>query len=175
MESLFIDVFTTRVDTIYGVTYLTLAPEHDLVDKITTPEQKAKVDAYIQYAKNKSELDRQADVKTVTGEFTGAYAINPLNNALIPIWIGEYVLAGYGTGAVMAVPSSDTRDYAFAKHFDLPIIAVQEGPKTDITKEDFDPKAGTMINSDFLNGLDVKTALDAMTQKVEELKVGYGK
>ncbi|TAF72315.1 MAG: leucine--tRNA ligase [Bacteroidetes bacterium] len=170
-----ISVFTTRVDTIYGVTYLTLAPEHELVDKITTPEQKAKVNAYVHYAKNKSELDRQADVKTVTGEFTGAYAINPLNNALIPIWIGEYVLAGYGTGAVMAVPSSDTRDYAFAKHFNLPIINVQEGEKTDITKEDFDPKAGTMINSDFLNGMDVKSALDAMTKRVEELGVGYGK
>jgi leucyl-tRNA synthetase len=170
-----IDVFTTRVDTIYGVTYLTLAPEHPLVEQITTVEQKNAVEKYVTYAKNKSERDRQADVKTVTGEFTGAFSINPLNGALIPIWIGEYVLAGYGTGAVMAVPSSDTRDYAFAKHFNLPIILVQEGSKTDITKEDFDPKAGTMINSDFLNGMKVPQALEAMTQKVEELGVGYGK
>lgn len=170
-----IEVFTTRVDTIYGVTYLTLAPEHELIEKITTPEQKEAVEKYVAYAKNKSERDRQADVKTITGEFTGAYAVNPLNGALIPIWIGEYVLAGYGTGAVMAVPSSDTRDYAFAKHFNLPIIAVQEGAHTDITKEDFDPKAGTMINSDFLNGMTVPQALEAMTQKVEEMGVGYGK
>jgi leucyl-tRNA synthetase len=170
-----IEVFTTRVDTIYGVTYLTLAPEHELVEKITTKEQQKEVEKYVNYAKNKSERDRQADVKTVTGAFTGAYAINPLNGALIPIWIGEYVLAGYGTGAVMAVPSSDTRDYAFAKHFNLPIIAVQEGAQTDITKEDFDPKAGTMINSNFLNGMNVSQALDAMTKKVEELGVGYGK
>ena len=170
-----IEVFTTRVDTIYGVTYLTLAPEHELIEKITTPEQKEAVEKYVAYAKNKSERDRQADVKTITGEFTGAYAVNPLNGVLIPIWIGEYVLAGYGTGAVMAVPSSDTRDYAFAKHFNLPIIAVQEGTHTDITKEDFDPKAGTMINSDFLNGMTVPQALEAMTQKVEEMGVGYGK
>lgn len=170
-----ISVFTTRVDTIYGVTYLTLAPEHDLVEQITTAEQKTKVETYITYAKNKSERDRQADVKTVTGEFTGAYAINPLNNVLIPIWIGEYVLVGYGTGAVMAVPSSDTRDYAFANHFNLPIIQVQEGAKTDITKDDFDPKAGTMVNSDFLDGMKVKQAVEAMTTKVEQLGVGYGK
>lgn len=174
-ETSAIDVFTTRVDTIYGVTYLTLAPEHELIEKITTPAQKTVVEKYVQYAKNKSELDRQADVKTVTGEFTGAFAINPLNNQRIPIYIGEYVLAGYGTGAVMAVPSSDTRDFAFATYFNLPIIQVQEGAKTDITKEDFDPKAGTMINSDFLNGMNVKAALDAMTKRVEEIGVGYGK
>lgn len=170
-----IDVFTTRVDTIYGVTYLTLAPEHELIEKITTPAQKEAVEKYVNYAKNRSERDRMSDVKTISGEFTGAYAINPLNGALIPIWIGEYVLAGYGTGAVMAVPSSDTRDYAFAKHFNLPIIQVQEGEKTDISKEDFDPKAGTMINSDFLNGMTVPQALEAMIKKVEELGVGYGK
>lgn len=170
-----IEVFTTRVDTIYGVTYLTLAPEHELIEKITTPQQKKAVEKYVAYAKNKSERDRQADVKNITGEFTGAYAVNPLNGALIPIWIGEYVLAGYGTGAVMAVPSSDTRDYAFAKHFNLPIIAVQEGAHTDISKDDFDPKAGTMINSDFLNGMTVPQALEAMTKKVEEIGVGYGK
>ncbi|MFN0050294.1 MAG: leucine--tRNA ligase [Cytophagales bacterium] len=175
LEGLTIQVFTTRVDTLFGVTYLTLAPEHELIDKITTQEQKEAVAKYVHYAKNRSERDRQADVKTISGEFTGAYAINPFNNEKVPIWIGEYVLAGYGTGAVMAVPSSDTRDYNFAKHFNLPIIQVQEGDHTDISKEDFDPKAGTMINSGFLNGMVVKDAIDAAIKKVEELGVGYGK
>ncbi len=170
-----VSVFTTRVDTLFGVTYLTLAPEHELIDKITTPEQAEAVAKYVYYAKNRSERDRQSDVKTISGEFTGTYAINPFNNEKIPIWIGEYVLAGYGTGAVMAVPSSDIRDYNFAKHFNLPIIQVQEGEYTDISKEDFNPKAGTMINSGFLNGLNVKEAIDAAIKKVEELGVGYGK
>lgn len=170
-----IEVFTTRADTLFGVTYLTLAPEHELIDHIVSADHRDTVDQYRTYAKNRSERDRMSDVKTVSGAFTGAYAIHPFTQAPIPIWIGEYVLAGYGTGAVMAVPSSDTRDYAFAKHFGLPIIDVQEGAKTDITQPDFDPKAGTMINSDFLNGLAVPQAIDAMIQRVESMGVGYGK
>ncbi|MDX2197136.1 MAG: leucine--tRNA ligase [Cytophagales bacterium] len=174
-SNLSIQVFTTRADTIFGVTYLTLAPEHELITQITTPEQADKVQKYVQYAKNRSERERMADVKTISGEYTGAYAINPFNGEPIPVWIGEYVLAGYGTGAVMAVPSSDVRDYAFAKYFNIPIIKVQEGENTDISKENFDPKAGTMINSEFLNGMNVKQALDAAIKKAEELGVGYAK
>ncbi len=168
-----IKVFTTRIDTIFGVTYLSLAPEHPLIDKITTPEQEEKVKKYVHHAKNRSERDRMSDVKTISGEFTGAYVTNPFTNQPIPVWIADYVLWGYGTGAVMAVPSSDTRDYGFAKHFHLPIIAVQEGPGSDISKEDFDPKAGTMINSGFLNGMMVKDAIKAAMKHTEEN--GWGK
>lgn len=170
-----IEVFTTRIDTTFGVTFLSLAPEHPLVQKITTEEQKSEVEAYLKYAQSKSERDRMADVKTISGAFTGAFATNPFNGEKIQIWIADYVLAGYGTGAVMAVPSSDTRDYAFAKHFNLPIIPVQEGEHTDISQDDFDPKAGTMINSDFLNGLPVKQAIQKATQWAEEKGIGKGK
>ena len=170
-----ITVFTTRIDTIYGVTFMVLAPEHELVSKITTPEQKAEVDKYVEVAKNRSERERMTEVKRITGAFTGAYAINPFNGAKIPVWIADYVLAGYGTGAVMAVPSSDTRDYAFAKHFNLPIIDVLEGPTCDITKDNFDPKSGKMINSDFLNGLDWKEAIEKALQRVEQLGIGKRK
>ncbi|MBY0424114.1 MAG: class I tRNA ligase family protein, partial [Cytophagales bacterium] len=148
-------VFTTRVDTTFGVTYISIAPESELVPTLTSAEQKKAVEEYVTAAKNRSERDRMSDVKTVSGVFTGSYAINPFNNEQVPIWIADYVLAGYGTGVVMAVPSSDERDFRFANHYGLPIIPVQEGPKTDITKDDFDPKAGTMINSGFLNGLAV--------------------
>ena len=140
-----IDVFTTRIDTIYGVTFMVLAPEHELVSQITTPGQKSEVEKYVEVAKNRSERERMTEVKRISGAFTGAYAINPFNGAKIPVWIADYVLAGYGTGAVMAVPSSDTRDYAFAKHFNLPIIDVLEGPTSDITKDNFDPKSGKTI------------------------------
>jgi leucyl-tRNA synthetase len=170
-----IEVFTTRIDTTFGVTFLSLAPEHALVEKITTPGQKAEVDAYLKATQSKSERERMADVKTISGAFTGAFAINPFNGEKVQIWIADYVLAGYGTGAVMAVPSSDTRDYAFAKYFDLPIIPVQEGPQTDISKDDFDPKAGTMINSGFLNGLPVKEAIAKATAWAEEKGIGKGK
>lgn len=170
-----IEVFTTRIDTTFGVTFLSLAPEHPLVEKITTEVQKSDVDAYLKYAQSKSERERMADIKTISGAFTGAYAINPFNGSKVQIWIADYVLAGYGTGAVMAVPSSDTRDYAFAKHFNLPIIQVQEGEKTDISQDDFDPKAGTMINSDFLNGLPVKEAIQKATAWAEENGNGKGK
>jgi leucyl-tRNA synthetase len=135
-----IKVFTTRIDTIYGVTFMVLAPEHELVEKITTPEQREEVLKYVEVAGNRSERERMSEVKRISGVFTGAFCINPFNNEKVPVWIADYVLAGYGTGAVMAVPSSDTRDYAFAKHFNLPIIPVLEGPNSDITKDNFDPK-----------------------------------
>lgn len=170
-----IDVFTTRIDTIYGVTFMVLAPEHELVAQITTPEKKAEVEKYVEVARNRSERERMTEVKRITGAFTGAYAINPFNNAKIPVWIADYVLAGYGTGAVMAVPSSDTRDHAFAKHFNLPITDVLEGPTSDITKDNFDPKSGKMINSDFLIGLDWKDAIEKALQKVERLGIGKRK
>ncbi len=170
-----IRVFTTRIDTIYGVTFMVLAPEHELVSKITTAEQKAEVESYVTIAKNRSERERMSEVKRISGAFTGAYVTNPFNGAKIPVWIADYVLAGYGTGAVMAVPSSDTRDYAFAKHFSLPIIDVLEGPTSDITKDNFDPKSGKMINSDSLNGLDWKEAIEVALQKVESLGIGIRK
>jgi leucyl-tRNA synthetase len=168
-------VFTTRIDTTFGVTYLSIAPEHELIPELTTPEYKKQVEEYVEKAKNRSERDRMSDVKTVSGQFTGSYVINPFNNEKVPIWIADYVLAGYGTGVVMAVPSSDTRDYAFAKHFKLPIIPVQEGEKTDISREDFDPKAGTMINSGFLNGLTVKDAIIKAIEFIEKKGIGKAK
>ncbi len=174
-STLKIDVFTTRIDTIYGVTFMVIAPEHELVDKITTPEQRAEIANYVEIAKNRSERERMSEVKRITGAFTGAYVINPFNNKKVPVWIADYVLAGYGTGAVMAVPSSDTRDYAFATHFNLPIINVLEGATSDITKDNFDPKSGTMINSDFLNGLDWKVAIEKALEKVESLGIGTRK
>jgi len=168
-----IEVFTTRPDTIFGVSFLTLAPEHELIEKITTPEQKEKIDTYITYAKNRSERERQADVKKVTGEFTGAYAIHPFTGNKIPIWVGDYVLAGYGTGAVMAVPGHDSRDYAFAKTFNLPIIQVVD--KGDLSKEAYEAKEGKIINSDFLNGLEVKDAIKAAIKEIEKRGIGKGK
>ncbi|HEY9004290.1 MAG TPA: leucine--tRNA ligase [Mucilaginibacter sp.] len=164
----YIEVFTTRVDTIFGVTFLVLAPEHELVPSLTTPEQKATVDAYIAQSKKKSELDRMADTKTVSGAFTGSYVINPVNNERVPLYIADYVLAGYGTGAVMAVPSGDQRDYLFAKHFDLPIIPIIDIQKIET---EADPtKEGTYINSDFMNGLNYKDG----TAKVIEFLEGKG-
>ena len=170
-----LEVFTTRVDTTFGVTYMSIAPEHELVSELTSEDQKEAVEAYVTAAKNRSERDRMSDVKTVSGVFTGSYATNPFNGKQIPIWIADYVLAGYGTGAVMAVPCSDERDYKFASHFGLEIIPVQEGPKTDISKDDFDPKAGTMINSDFLNGLTVKESISKAIAFAEEKGIGKAK
>src|SRR5688572_14333837 len=167
-----IRVFTTRIDTIFGVTFMVLAPEHELVEKITTPAQRDEVSRYVDVAKNRSERERMSEVKRISGAFTGAYVINPFNNEKIPVWIADYVLAGYGTGAVMAVPSNDTRDYAFAKHFNLPIIDVLEGPTSDITKDNFEPKSGTMINSDFLNGLPWNEAIEKALKKVEDSGIG---
>ena len=160
-----IEVFTTRPDTIYGCTFMVLAPEHDLVEKISTNEYKTKVDAYIAYAKKRTERDRQAETKKITGQFTGAYAINPFNNKKVAIYIADYVLAGYGTGAIMAVPAHDERDYAFAKHFDLDIIEVISGG--DISKEAYSSKDGKLVNSDFLNGL---KAIDAIPKAIEQIE-----
>ncbi len=172
-QDLTLTVFTTRVDTTFGVTYVSIAPEHEWIPLLTSPEQKAAVEAYVEKTKNRSERDRMSDVKTVSGCFTGSYVTNPFNGEKIPVWIADYVLAGYGTGVVMAVPSSDIRDYNFATHFNLPIVEVQEGAHTDITQEGFDPKAGTMINSGFLNGLTVSEAIPKAVAYAEEK--GFGK
>ncbi len=169
-----IDVFTTRPDTIFGVSFMTLAPEHDLVSIITTPEQKAEVENYIQATAKRSERDRMADVKTITGAFTGAYAEHPFTKEPVPIWIGDYVLAGYGTGAVMSVPCGDQRDYDFAKHFDIPIPNIFEG--VDISEEAYADKDKTVItNSDFLNGLPYKKAVKRAIFELEKLGQGEGK
>lgn len=169
-----IEVFTTRPDTIFGVSFMTLAPEHDLVPIITTPEQKAAVEAYIKSTSKRSELERMADVKTISGVFTGAYALHPFSGKKIPIWIGDYVLAGYGTGAVMAVPCGDQRDYDFAKHFNLEIPNIFEG--VDISEGAYtDKENSVMANSDFLNGLPYKKALKRIIDETEQLGFGYGK
>jgi leucyl-tRNA synthetase len=169
----YIEVFTTRVDTIFGTSFLVIAPEHELVAALTTPEQKADIDAYIIQTKKKSELDRMADTKTVSGAFTGSYVTNPLNGDKIPVWIADYVLAGYGTGAVMAVPSGDQRDYLFAKHHDLPVIQIMDiqhiETEADPTKE------GKYVNSDFINGLTYKEATAAVITKLEEIGAGKAK
>ncbi len=168
-----IEVFTTRPDTVFGVSFLVLAPEHELVDKITTAEYKEAVENYKKAASSKSERDRMSDVKTITGQFTGGYVKHPFTNEDIPVWIGDYVLASYGTGAVMAVPAHDTRDYAFAKHFGLPIKQVVEGG--DISVEAYDAKEGKLINSDFLNGLEVKEAMVKIIEEIEKRNLGKGK
>ncbi|MGV0920757.1 leucine--tRNA ligase [Empedobacter falsenii] len=169
-----IEVFTTRPDTVFGVSYVTLAPEHPLVSQITTAEHKAKVDAYVDYTSKRSERDRLADAKNITGEFTGAYAIHPFTGKQLPIWIGDYVLASYGTGAVMAVPAGDERDFAFANHFDLPIINIFKGK--DISEAAFTEKGGFELqDSDFLNGLDYKQAVAKAIEALEEKGFGQGK
>lgn len=170
-----VEVFTTRPDTIFGVSFMTLAPENELVLKIVSEEQRAEVEAYIEATSKRSERDRMADVKTISGVFTGAYAIHPFTGKQIPIWIGDYVLASYGTGAVMAVPAGDERDYAFAKHFNIDIINIFEG--VDISKEAFTDKTTPtpLINSDFLNGLTVKKAMKLAIYELEQKGIGYGK
>jgi leucyl-tRNA synthetase len=167
-----VEVFTTRPDTIFGVTFMTLAPEHELVAKITTEEQKADIEAYIKKAKTRSDRERMADVKTISGAFTGAYANHPFSGEPIPIWIGDYVLAGYGTGAVMAVPSGDQRDWSFANYFGIPIPAVIEG--SNLEEEANESKDGILMNSDFLNGMNVKDAVKAAIAKLEEKEIGKG-
>ncbi len=169
-----IDVFTTRPDTIYGVSFMTLAPEHDYVSQITTPEQKEAVDAYVDATAKRSERERMADVKTISGVFTGAYAEHPFTKELIPIWIGDYVLASYGTGAVMAVPCGDQRDYDFAKHFDIAIPNIFEG--VDISEEAYGSKDNVKIaNSDFLNGMNYKKASKRAIYELEQIGQGEGK
>ena len=169
-----IPVFTTRPDTIFGVSFMTLAPEHELVSKITTPEQKEDVQAYITATAKRSERERMADVKNISGVFTGAYAEHPFTKEPIPIWIGDYVLAGYGTGAVMSVPCGDQRDYDFAKHFNIDIPNIFEG--VDISEEAYSDKENTIIaNSDFLNGLNYKKATKTAIYKLEQIDAGTGK
>ncbi|MFC0603169.1 leucine--tRNA ligase [Winogradskyella pulchriflava] len=169
-----ISVFTTRPDTIFGVSFMTLAPEHELVSQITTPEQKAEVEAYVEATAKRSERDRMADVKTISGVFTGAYAEHPFTKEPIPIWIGDYVLASYGTGAVMAVPCGDQRDYDFAKHFNIPIPNIFEG--VDISEEAFASKDNVKIaNSDFLNGMNYKKATKRAIFELEKIGQGEGK
>ena len=166
-------IFTTRADTVFGVTFMVLAPESEWVEKLTTPEQKEAVEAYLKEAKKKTERERMAETRKVTGVFTGSYAVNPLTNEQVPVWISEYVLAGYGTGAIMAVPAHDSRDYAFAKQFNLPIIPLIEG--CDVSTESFDAKEGIMCNSGFLNGLTVKEAIPAAIDYVEKMGIGHRK
>lgn len=166
------DVFTTRPDTIFGVTFMVLAPESELVEQLVTEEYRETVDAYLEKTKRKTERERIAD-KTVSGVFSGSYAIHPFTRELLPIWISDYVLAGYGTGAIMAVPAHDSRDYAFAKQFDLPIIPLIEG--CDVSEESFDAKEGIMMNSDFLNGLPVQEAISVAIEEIERRGIGYRK
>lgn len=171
-EGLGVRCYTTRPDTIFGVDFMVLAPEHELVEMITTPEQKQAVEDYIAYVKSRSERERMAE-KKISGEFTGAYALNPFNNKKIPIWISEYVLAGYGTGAIMAVPSGDERDHKFAKHFNLPITNIlgdaYNGEEANPTKD------AVLHNSDFLNGMVMRDAIDVVINKLEEMGIGKRK
>lgn len=168
-----IEVFTTRPDTIFGVSFMVLAPEHPLVDEITTAEYKDAIEAYKTAASLKSERDRQADVKNITGQFTGAYAIHPFSGEQIPVWIGDYVLASYGTGAVMAVPCGDQRDWDFAKHFNIPIKNIFEN--VDISEAAYTEKEGTIADSDFLSGLPIKKAMAVAIAKIQEQGLGLGK
>ena len=163
------DVFTTRPDTIFGVTFMVLAPESELVKICTTPEQRKEVEEYLEATKRRTERERIAD-RQVTGVFTGSYAIHPITGKEIPIWISDYVLAGYGTGAIMAVPAHDSRDYAFAKHFNLPIVPLIEG--CDVSNESFDAKEGIMINSEFLNGLSVPEAIEKIKKYITKKGIG---
>ena len=164
-----ITIFTTRADTVFGVTFMVLAPESEYVERLTTAEQREEVEKYLAWVKHRTERERIADRK-VTGVFSGSYAINPLTNAEIPIYISDYVLAGYGTGAIMAVPAHDSRDYAFAKHFNLPIVPLIEG--ADISEQSFDAKEGKMMNSGFLNGLEVKEAIAKMKEYITNTGIG---
>ena len=166
-------IFTTRADTVFGVTFMVLAPESEWVEKLTTAEQKEAVEEYLLQAKKKTERERMTETKKVSGVFSGSYAVNPLTGDKVPVWISEYVLAGYGTGAIMAVPAHDSRDYAFAKHFNLPIIPLIEG--CDVSESSFDAKEGIMCNSGFLNGLTVKEAIPAAIDYVEKHGIGHRK
>ena len=166
-------IFTTRADTVFGVTFMVLAPESEWVEKLTTPEQKEAVEEYLVMAKKKTERERMAETRKVTGVFSGSYAVNPLTGDKVPVWISEYVLAGYGTGAIMAVPAHDSRDYAFARHFNLPVIPLIEG--CDVSESSFDAKEGIMCNSGFLNGLTVKEAIPAAIDYVEKNGIGRRK
>ena len=167
-------IFTTRPDTLFGVSFMVLAPESEWVQKLTTAGQRAEVEAYLEECKKKTERERQADVKKVTGVFTGAHALHPFSGKKIPIWVADYVLGGYGTGAIMAVPAHDSRDHAFAKHFNLPIVEVVAGG-ADVQAESYDGKSGKLLNSDFLNGLEVPAAIARAIDEVEKKKIGLRK
>jgi len=174
------EVFTTRADTLFGVTFMVLAPEHEIISTLTTDEQRTAVEEYVSWAKNRSERERMSEVKKVSGVFTGSYAVNPFNGRRIPIWISDYVFMGYGTGAIMAVPAHDSRDFAFARHFQLPVIQVVAKPNEEPTDpatwtESFDAKEGVLVNSEFLNGLTVKQAIMRMIEELEKLGIGKGK
>ncbi|MFA7081408.1 MAG: leucine--tRNA ligase [Bacteroidales bacterium] len=173
-----LEVFTTRPDTLWGVTYMVLCPEHELISSLTKEENKEEVEKYIAWTKTRSERERQSEVKQISGVFTGSYAINPLNNERIPIWVSEYVLAGYGTGAIMAVPGHDSRDFAFARHFNLPIkqVVVPLGEKEEDVNswtETKDSKNGHCINSGFITGMEVKEAMSKVIEYVREKEIGY--
>ncbi len=168
-----IEVFTTRPDTVFGATFMVLAPEHELVERITPSDYKEKVAAYIKRAASRSERERMAEVKTISGEFTGAHAVHPFSGKLMPIYIADYVLAGYGTGAIMAVPAHDSRDYAFAKHFELPITEVVSGG--NIEEASYDAKEGNLVNSDFINGMDVPQAIRTVIERLEDQGIGTGR
>ena len=175
-----LEVFTTRADTLFGVTFMVLAPEHPMIAELTSDDQRESVEEYVAWAKNRSERERMSEVKKVSGVFSGSYAVNPFNGTKIPIWISDYVLMGYGTGAIMAVPAHDSRDFAFARHFQLPIIQVvtkpgEEMPDVSEWVESFDAKDGVLVNSEFLDGLTVKDAIFRMIQELERLGIGKGK
>ena len=175
-----LEVFTTRADTLFGVTFMVLAPEHPMIAELTSDDQRESVEEYVAWAKNRSERERMSEVKKVSGVFSGSYAVNPFNGTKIPIWISDYVLMGYGTGAIMAVPAHDSRDFAFARHFQLPIIQVvtkpgEEMPDVSEWADSFDAKDGVLVNSEFLDGLTVKDAILRMIQELERLGIGKGK
>lgn len=171
-----LEIFTTRPDTIFGVSFMVLAPESAYTAELTTPGQQKEVAEYLEYVSKRTERERQTEVKKVTGVFSGSYAINPFTNTEIPIWISEYVLAGYGTGAIMAVPAHDSRDYAFARHFNLPIVPViDDGQGHDMAESSYDAKEGKMINSGILNGLEVKPAIQHIVSEIEKREIGKGK
>lgn len=165
-----LEIYTTRADTIYGATFMVIAPEHDLVNQITTPEQRKAIDEYLKYVGSRSEVDRMSEVKVVSGEFTGAYAINPFNQQRIPIWIAEYVLKDYGTGAIMAVPADDARDMAFARKFNLPIVEIID--KSMYPGATIEDKLGKMINSEFLNGMEVVDAIEEVNGRLDNMGIG---
>jgi leucyl-tRNA synthetase len=173
-------IFTTRADTVFGVTFMVLAPESELVAQVVKPEQKKEVDQYIADVKKRTERERMSEVKKMTGVFTGAYAINPLTNEKVAIWVSDYVLAGYGTGAIMAVPAHDSRDFAFARTFDLPVVqvVVPHGEKpadTGTWKDSIDSKEGYMVNSGFINGLDVPEAIAKTKEYIRKKGIGQEK
>ncbi len=175
-----LEVFTTRPDTLWGATFMVLAPEHEWIEEITRPDKKQEVMEYVQWAKNRSERERVAEIDKITGVFTGAYGINPVNNEKIPIWVADYVLAGYGTGAIMAVPAHDSRDFAFARFFNIPIIQVvskkdEQASDPQTWEDSYDAKEGIMINSGFITGMEVNEAIESTINELQKMKVGFGR